>query len=110
GTPRGRTRRVVRGPLPAGGRAEIGGVPRFAFNGEAATWIALQRPPAEPPTPDGPPSPSPVAPVASMAAATEHAASSDLMLHKLATGAELTLNSVGDWAFDRKGKWLALTI
>ena len=75
---------------------------RLAFNGEAATWIALQRTPAEPPTPGGPPSPGPVAPAASMAAAAvEHAAGNDLTLRELATGAELTLENVGDWAFDR---------
>jgi dipeptidyl aminopeptidase/acylaminoacyl peptidase len=67
--------------LATGEWAEIEGVRRLAFNGEAATWVAL-----------------------------EHAAGGDLALRELATGAELTLGNVGDWAFDRKGKWLALTI
>jgi hypothetical protein len=103
--------KVVLVSLTTGETAEIEGVRRLAFNGEAATWIALQRTPAEPPAPGGPPSPSPVAPVASMAAvAGERVAGNDLMLRELATGAELTLGNVGDWAFDKKGRWLALTI
>src|SRR5262249_4213027 len=96
--------KVVLVSLATGEKAVIEGVRRFAFNGEAATWIALQRTPAEPPPPGGPPSPSPVAAAASMAAGN------DLTLRELATGAELTLKNVSDWAFDRKGRWLALTI
>jgi dipeptidyl aminopeptidase/acylaminoacyl peptidase len=90
--------------LTTGEKADNDGVRRFAFNGDAATWIALQRTPADPPTPGGPPSQSPMAP------ALQRAAGSDLTLRELATGAELTLGNVGDWAFDKTGKWLALTI
>jgi dipeptidyl aminopeptidase/acylaminoacyl peptidase len=105
------TQKAVLVDLSAGAKAEIEGVRRFAFNGEAATWIALQRTPGQPLTSGGLPSPSPVAPVAHMAgAATERATGADLTLRELATGAELTLGNVGDWAFDSKGRWLALTI
>src|SRR5262249_29434369 len=110
-TARRPTQKAVLVSLTTGEKAEIEGVRRLAFNGEAATRIALQRTPAEPPTPGGPPSPGPVAPVVPMAAgAVERAAGNDLTLRELATGAELPLGNVGDWAFDRKGKWLALTI
>jgi hypothetical protein len=109
-TARRPTQKVVLVNLTTGEKAEIAGVHRLAFNGEAATWIALQRTPAEPPTPGSPP-PSSVASAAPMAgAAAERAAGSDLTLRELATGAELTLVNVGDWAFDKKGRWLALTI
>src|SRR5262249_33728319 len=101
-TARRATPKAVLVNLTTGAKAGIEGVRRLALNGEAATWIALQRTPAEPPTPDGPPP--------SLVAAVERAAGSDLTLRELATGAELTLGNVGDWAFDKKGKWLALTI
>src|SRR5262249_57831096 len=35
---------------------------------------------------------------------------SDLILRELATGSDLTLGNVADFAFDKKGQWLALTI
>jgi dipeptidyl aminopeptidase/acylaminoacyl peptidase len=87
-TARWATPKAILVNLTTGEKTEIEGVRRLAFNGEAATWIALQRAPADPPPGGG----------------------SDLTLRELATGAELTLGNVGEWAFDRKGKWLALTI
>jgi dipeptidyl aminopeptidase/acylaminoacyl peptidase len=95
-TARRPTPKVILVNLTTGAKAEIEGVRRLAFNGAAATWIALQRTPAEPPSP--------------MALAVGRAAGGDLTLRELATGAELTLGNVGDWAFDKKGRWLALTI
>src|SRR5262245_31287276 len=86
-TARRPTPKVVLVNLTTGEKAEVEGVRRLAFNGEAATWIALQRAPADLPR-----------------------GGSDLTLRELATGAEQTLGNVGEWAFDRKGKWLALTI
>jgi dipeptidyl aminopeptidase/acylaminoacyl peptidase len=86
------TENVVLVNLTTGKKAEIAGVRRLAFNGEASTWIALERTP--------PKSASPAEPAAGI----------DLTLRELATGAELTLANVGEWAFDKKGKWLALTI
>jgi dipeptidyl aminopeptidase/acylaminoacyl peptidase len=80
-TARRPTQKVVLVNLTTGEKAEIEGVRRLAFNGEAATWIALER-------------------------ADGH----DLTLRELANGAERTLRDVGDWAFDRKGRWLALAI
>jgi dipeptidyl aminopeptidase/acylaminoacyl peptidase len=110
-TARRPTPKVVLVNLTTGAKVEIQGVRRLAFNGAAATWIALERAPADPPTAGRPPSPSPTAPVAPRAAAAVgRGAGSDLTLRDLATGAELTLGNVGDWAFDKKGKWLALTI
>jgi dipeptidyl aminopeptidase/acylaminoacyl peptidase len=102
-------RKVVLVNLTTGEKAEIEGVRRLAFNGETSTWIALERAPAEPPIPGGPSTPSPVAPIASLAAA-ERSTGADVTLRELATGAQLTLTSVGEWAFDKEGKWLGLTI
>jgi dipeptidyl aminopeptidase/acylaminoacyl peptidase len=104
-TARQPSQKVVLVSLTTGEKAEIEGVRRLAFNGEAATWIALQRTTAEPPTPGGPPSAIPAAAVAG-----ERATGNELTLRELATGVELTLRNVGDWAFDKKGRWLALTI
>lgn len=103
-TPRRSAPKVVLVNLATGMKAEVEGVRRFAFNGEAATWIALERMPARPRTPGGPPSPG------AAADEVEGAAGGDLMLRELAGGAERTLRDVGDWAFDRTGRWLALTI
>ncbi len=97
--------------LATGDTVEYDGVTRFAFSGEAATTLALYQPPA-PPTPTQPTGPT-TGPRPS--GAPEQPASSrlrggTLILRDLATGKELTLGHVADFAFDKKGERLALTI
>ena len=48
-TARWATPKAILVNLTTGEKTEIEGVRRLAFNGEAATWIALQRAPADPP-------------------------------------------------------------
>ena len=85
---------------------EIEKVRRFAFSGENAAWIALHKygpdaTPAMPPAAGATPGAS---------AAPERATGSDLILHELASGNELNVGNVADFAFEKKGAWLAWTI
>jgi dienelactone hydrolase len=98
--------------LSTGAKVEYEGVRRFAFAGEAGGWVALHRTPpatatAAPETPPGPPRRrargAPEAPAA-------EPAGTDLILRQLATGKELTIGNVSEFAFDKKGLWLALLI
>jgi dipeptidyl aminopeptidase/acylaminoacyl peptidase len=78
----------------AGGKLrEFDKVKGFTFSGEGAAWLALHRMPAE-----------------TQALAAEKWSGSDLLLHELATGTELTLGNVAEHAFDKSGRWLALVI
>nr|MDQ3009473.1 S9 family peptidase [Acidobacteriota bacterium] len=86
-------------------KVEFEKVKRFSFSTENAAWIALHKygaetGPAMPPaaaTPAGPPVP-------------DKATGSDLILRELATGNELNVGNVADFAFNKKGDWLAWTI
>ena len=87
-------------------KVEIEKVRRFAFSGENSAWIALHKygadaVPTMPPMPSAAPSASP---------APERATGSDLILRELSTGNELNVGNVADFAFDKKGAWLAWTI
>lgn len=90
-------------------KVEIEKVKRFSFSGENAAWIALHKYGAE----AGPAAP-PAAPASGSAPApassTERATGSDLILRELATGNELNVGNVADFAFNKKGDWLAWTI
>ena len=93
--------------LASGTKLEFESIRRFTFSGKAATFLALHKAPATagagPPAGTG----SPKGPAA---AAPQRSAGADLILHELATGTDLTLGNVGEFAFDKKGHWLALTI
>ena len=103
-----RRRRPARPPPPApagkvvlvnladGEKAEFEGVRRFAFSGEAASVLALH-------TLAAPPRPSP-APSPAASGPAERPGGSDLVLRDLATGNELTLGNVAEFAFDKKGQ------
>lgn len=94
--------------VSGGEKTEFEGVRRYVFSGEAATHLALHK---TPPTPAGPPAPASAAPPGPPpAAAPERPAGSDLVLHELANGNELTLGNVTEFAFDKKGHWLALAV
>ncbi|MFB3852339.1 MAG: prolyl oligopeptidase family serine peptidase [Vicinamibacterales bacterium] len=97
--------------LATGKETRIEKIRRFAFSGEKGTWIALHRYGAD--VPSG----TPAAGGASVpagggagSAASERPRGSDLILHELATGAELNIGNVSEFAFDKTGRWLAWTV
>ncbi len=87
-------------------KTEFDKIRRFNFSGENAAWIALHRYGAD--APAG--SPSGATPPTGGAPAAERATGSDLILHELATDNELNFGNVADFAFNKKGDWLAWTI
>jgi dipeptidyl aminopeptidase/acylaminoacyl peptidase len=87
-------------------KTEFDKIKRFAFSAENAAWIALHRYGAEA-VPAGPPA---GAPTSGGAPTPERATGSDLILHELVTGNQLNVGNVADFAFNKKGSWLAWTI
>jgi dipeptidyl aminopeptidase/acylaminoacyl peptidase len=96
--------------LTTGDKTEFEGVRRFAFPGEASTHLVLHKAPATSPAAAAATGPAPVAPFGPPATPPERPTGTDLVLYDLANGSELTLGNVADFAFDKKGRWLALTI
>ncbi|MGH9481985.1 MAG: hypothetical protein ACRD1L_07805, partial [Terriglobales bacterium] len=104
--------------LATGDKTDFARVRRFAFSGENPGWIALQKlPPAPPEGAAGTASAAGAAPAGrggagrgGEAAPEPDPRGSDLILHELATGAEFNLGSVGEFAFDRQGRYLAYTV
>ncbi|MBS1790296.1 MAG: S9 family peptidase [Acidobacteria bacterium] len=88
-------------------KIEFEKIRRFSFSGENAGWVALHRYGADAP-PAGPVAAAPSG--GSSATAPERATGSDLLLYELATGNELNIGNVADFAFTKKGDWLAWTI
>jgi dipeptidyl aminopeptidase/acylaminoacyl peptidase len=103
--------------LATGEKREYSRIRRFAFSGDAPTWIALQRHPAQAagaagaaegrgaagggaPAPGG----------AAAGAASERPRGTDLILRELASGQELSIGNVADFAFSKDGSLLAWTI
>lgn len=100
--------------LATGEKTDFARVRRFAFAGDNAGWIALQKLPPAPPAAaaggagrgnagrggrggdDTAPEPDP--------------RGSDLILHSLSTGEEINLGNVSEFAFDKQGRYLAYTI
>jgi dipeptidyl aminopeptidase/acylaminoacyl peptidase len=103
--------KVVLVNTASGDKTEFEGVRRFAFSGDAATHLAVHRAPVAnasgAPASGAPAVPAGAPPGASPAAS---ATGTDLLLHELATGAQLNLGNVADFGFDKKGRWLALVI
>ena len=93
--------------LASGEKIEVGKVRRFVFSGENAGWIALHKY-----GPDAPPgaSPSGGAAPASGPSRDDRPKGADLLLRELATGQEINMGNVADFAFDKKGRYLAWTI
>jgi hypothetical protein len=98
--------KVVLVELATGKKTEEEKARRFAFSGERATHIALLRYGAA----DGPPGAATSAAGAPGSGAADRPSGADLLLHELATGAELNIGNAGDFAFDEKGEWFAYTI
>ena len=119
-----RQRRPVQGGvaivnLATGQKKDYPKIRRFAFSGEAATWIGLSRYPAQT-TPGGGDEGGGRAggagggrgagPAAAPGGPSDRPRGTDLILHELATGNDLNVGNVADFSFSRDGKLLALTI
>ena len=97
--------KVVLVELATGKKTEFDKTRRFAFSGEKATAIALHRYPAE--AAARPPRPLLQRPADRRPTGLRR---SDLLLYDLAAGSELNLGNVAEFAFDKKGDWLAWLI
>jgi len=99
--------------LETGEKRDYARVRRFAFSGELSAWIALHRQPAQATTAGGrgeAPAPAPGAGAAGGAATPERPRGTDLILRELATGQEINVGNVSEFAFTRDGKFLATVI
>ncbi len=97
--------KVVLVELATGKKTEFEKTRRFAFSGEKSTALALHRYPAD--AAAGPPA---AGAGAGAGAAADRPLGSDLLLYELASGSELNLGNVSEFAFDKKGDWLACLI
>jgi acetyl esterase/lipase len=89
GPPRPATKaKVVLVELASGNKTEFEGIASVNFSGETATHIVLRKAPVE----------------------GSAAAGTDLLIRELSSGNELTLGNVASFAFDKKGRWLAMQI
>lgn len=76
--------------LASGKKEEFDKVKSFSFSGENPSWIALHKYPAE-----------------SQAEEKDKWSGSDMIFHEMATQKELNIGNVSEFAFDKKGRWLA---
>jgi dipeptidyl aminopeptidase/acylaminoacyl peptidase len=83
-------------------KVEFDKVKNFAFSGEQATWLALHR--------SGNDAAAPSMPAPPGAPAGDKPGGSDLILYELTSGNQLNMGNVGEFAFDKKGMWLAFII
>jgi len=82
--------------LASGEKVEFEKVKKFDFSGENSSWIALHKyPPESKSTP------------ASKDKNEDEWRGADLILRELATGKELNVGNVAEFAFNKKGQWLA---
>lgn len=90
--------------LVSGKEISITRVRRFSFSGDNPDWLALQKlPPAR--------NAAPAAQTGGSAADEEsEAPGTDLILRNLRSGEQLDIGNVGDFAFDRQGRYLAWTV
>lgn len=79
--------------LASGEKTEFEKVKAFSFSGENPGWIALHRYPPESQTKE-----------------KEKWSGSDLILHELASGKAWNFGNISEFAFDKKGRWLAWTV
>jgi len=93
--------------LESAKKVEFEKIRRFSFSGENAAWLALHKYGA---APAGPATPPPTTPPSGSAPAPDRASGTDLILYELATGNQLNIGNVSEFAFDKKGSWLAWII
>jgi dipeptidyl aminopeptidase/acylaminoacyl peptidase len=105
--PAAATAKVTLVNLADGAKVEFEGIRRFAFAGAAANCLALHKSPAPA---GGTTTLGTGQPSGPAAAAPERSSGADLILRDLPSGNELTLGNVSEFAFDKKGEWLALVI
>jgi dipeptidyl aminopeptidase/acylaminoacyl peptidase len=100
--------------LASGKDVTIDNVRRFAFAGERGGWIALQKAPASSGGPGAGAATAPPAsggaPGGSAGAASDRPKGVDLILRDLATGRDLNIGNVAEFAFDKSGRFLAAVI
>ena len=92
--------------LTSGKDVTIENVRRFAFAGERGGWIALQKAPAPGGGAGGGAAPAPAPGGASgggAGAASDRPKGADLILRDLATGRDLNIGNVAEFAFDKSG-------
>ena len=94
--------------LTSGKDATMENVRRFAFAGERGGWIAFQKAPAASGGSGG--GSAPPAGPGGAAAASDRPKGADLILRDLATGRDLNIGNVAEFAFDKAGRFLALVI
>jgi dipeptidyl aminopeptidase/acylaminoacyl peptidase len=82
--------------LVTGEKTDFEKIDKFAFSGEDSSWLALHR---YPPETKGIPSQNDDD--------KDKWRGSDLILNELATGNKLNIGNVAEFAFDKKGNWLA---
>ncbi len=79
--------------LATGDKVEYDKIKSFSFSRENPAWLALLKNPPD-----------------SQAREKDKWSGSDLILRELATGKELMFGNVSEFAFDKKGQWLAMAI
>jgi dienelactone hydrolase len=99
--------------LATGEKIEMARVRRYLFSGENGAWIALHKyapePPANANAGSGAGAGAGSGP-ANSNARDDRPKGSDLLLRELATGQEINVGNVADFAFDKKGHYLAWVI
>jgi len=99
--------------VTSGKDVTVENVRRFAFAGDRGGWIALQKAPSTSGAPAGGPAPA-TAPGGAQGggagAAGDRPKGADLILRDLATGRDLNIGNVAEFAFDKPGRYLAVII
>jgi dienelactone hydrolase len=96
--------------LPSGEKKEFERIRRFQFNGENATWVALV---GYPPGASGNTGPAGAAGGRAggpPAVAPNAVGGASVILYNLETAERFNMGSVGEFAFDESGDWLAYTM
>jgi dipeptidyl aminopeptidase/acylaminoacyl peptidase len=89
--------------LATGNKQEFEKVRRHVFSPKGSGWLALHKGAAEAPAAPGMAGQGPTP-------AAEKSNRGDLILRELATGVDLNIGNVAEFAFDKPGKWLAVLI